>query len=184
MSEVTPDLKLVLDVTESIKAVHVPISRETFYTNLKTFGFLKRDLEIFKGQDKGVVGGALLRHLRDDSGDKIDTSMLEAELKRLTLIHASTEQGGVPVDIAVSKGIIDDETWLEVSAQIIFFICHYMFATKSQKIILEKTTLSNFLMRGQTTLFPSTAPQDSSATLTTTEPLNATKISSRTGWAS
>jgi hypothetical protein len=122
-----------------IHAYHTPISREVYEANFRTLAATKSALQA-KGnayiltmgpqtaclmlQDEGRKD-SMQRLELDAKGNPLDGGVvaLREEIKRLTGIMAPQPDGWkvIPVDIALSRGVIDSEEWSEVESALVFF---------------------------------------------------------------
>ncbi len=162
--QITDDLKLVIPVRSDdsgvrVHAYHVPISREVFESNYRTLAATRAQLVskgIYYQMDAGPRIAAMVlrdegrrdasdRGEFDDQGRPKDTAAsLLLEIKRLTTILAPCANGweAVPVDAAISQGIIDAEEWQEALSSIVFFTCHYALSRKAERRSMADATAS------------------------------------------
>lgn len=158
MTEITDDLKMVLPIKEhrgvTIHAYHQPISRAVFEANYRLIAGTRSAL-VGKGvaymMDSGPRIAALT--LKDEGrrdatefGEKGNggADSLLAEIKRLTTILAPSQHGWdvIPVDAAISQGILDEEDWADAVSALVFFTCMYAMAKKVERQRVAKTTAS------------------------------------------
>ena len=157
--KINSDLKLAFPIrwTEKgetleplIWAYHTPISREVFEANYRviagTYKTLFEKGSGFAVATAPIIGTLALRDVaRADAianglaleGDP--STPLLAELKRLTMVIAPGAQGydTVPVDVALTRNIIDADEWKETEASIVFFTCGSWMATRKSKDLMN-----------------------------------------------
>ena len=158
------------EVTEEVVKVyafHTPISKAVFDANFRILAATKSALES-KGTQYLMSAGPRIAALTlrdeglrdaesrgkvDDNGNPKDDEVraLFAEFRRLTMVLASGPSGWdmVPVDQAISGGLIDNEDWEEAEAALVFFTCHYSMAKKANRARIALATAS--LLRASTT---------------------------------
>lgn len=149
-------LRIVIPISKGINAYHTPISREVFEIHYRIISATQA--RIFgKGLLYAAQSGTMIARLRlldegridaaergefDDNGDPKDGGALDLlkEIKRLTMILAPGTDGYdfLPVDVAISTGVIDTDDWLEVESSILFFTCPYAIAKKKKKSVIAK----------------------------------------------
>ena len=163
--KINESLNLVIPVVSDdkgpvIRAYHSPISKEVFEANYRILAAAKSAMTgkgLHYVMDAGPRIAALT--LRDEAykdaaerGDVDDTEKPSTnatrafflELKRLTVILSPTSSGfdALPVDSAISQGIIDADDWSEAESAIVFFTCHYALASKKNKPGIANATAS------------------------------------------
>jgi hypothetical protein len=120
-------------------------------------------------RDEGLKD-AESRGLYDEQGVVVDkaTDALFAEIKRLTMILCPGPQGWdtLPVDAAISRGVIDAEDWQEAIAAIVFFTVHHAMARKADRQRISHSTAA--VLGGSTTSLP---PMEFLASLPTSTPV-------------
>lgn len=171
-----------------IYGYHTPISAAVFETNYRILAATKSSLAskgIHYAMNSGPRIAALTlkdeglrdaesRGLFDEQGNAVDkaTDALFAEFKRLTMILCPGPQGwdSLPVDAAISRGVIDAEDWQEAIAAIVFFTVHHAMARKADRQRISRSTAA--LLDGSITSsgyteflasLPSSTPAETSA---------------------
>lgn len=164
---ITENLNIALPIGDDLQAFHTPISREVFELNYKLLASVKAELA-GNGIQYQMVSGpriatlTLLDACRAESekrgdfgadGNPSDTKAraLLAEIKRLTMILAPSATGYdmIPVDAAISRGVLESDDWREVESSLVFFTCHASLATKAERSALINATAS--LLNGAST---------------------------------
>jgi hypothetical protein len=168
----------------TIWAYHTPINRVVFEASYRLIAATKAALfskGIGYAADAGprIAALALMDAARQDAIERGDVSAdnvpnvtgalaLLADIKRLTMVLAPGPQGFdlLPVDAAVSRGVIDDDDWREVEAAIVFFTCGYAMAAKAKR---QQTAdaVASILMGSITSL----QPMEFAASLRTSTPV-------------
>lgn len=177
------------ELVPAIWAYHTPVSRDVFEANYRAIAAANMTL-FSKGigfaAESGPIIGTLA--LRDAArADAIENGLeLEgdpatpvlAEIKRLTMILAPSAQGydTVPVDVALSRHVIDAEDWKEAESSIVFFTCGSWMARREKRDV-KKSALASVLKGSITSLGP-TEFAASLATSTKTETSAAPELSS------
>lgn len=172
--KITDDLNLAVPVvfredgSAKIWAYHTPVERAVFeeYYQILT-GTLDRLFS--KGVGYAASMGPRIAHLvlldeardlarRENAPDieaaaRQESNALLAELERLTLIGAPTENGyeQLPVGIAVARGIIDQEDKGELLSRLVFFTSTVSTATKITRKNMAETS-ANILKSSLTSL--------------------------------
>ncbi len=155
-----------------LRIYHTPISREIFEANYRIIGATFSALM----QPSARIGAPRIAALRlrdEGAADAREHGTLPAdggavallgEIKRLSCVLAP--QGAqwimVPVDAAVSQGIIDDEDWREVESALVFFTCLYTMVTKQERARMMDAVVS--VIGASITSLP---PMEFAASLTT-----------------
>lgn len=174
------------DVSKEVVRVygyHSPISAALFEANYRVLAATKSSLAskglhyamnsgpriaAFTLKDEGLRN-AESRGLYDEQGNVLDkaTDALFAEFKRLTMVLCPGAQGwdSLPVDTAISRGVIDAEDWQEASAAIVFFTVHHAMAKKADRQRISVSTAA--LLDGSIT---SLVPMEFLASLPTSTP--------------
>jgi hypothetical protein len=149
-----------------IWAYHTPIGREVFESNYSAIA--AANMKLFgKGQIFAQVSGPIIATLalRDaakadaiENGVEIDgdpATPVLAEIKRLTMIIAPSAQGydTVPVDVALSRNLIDAEDWKEAESAIVFFTCGLWMSHRTLRE-LKRDALASALKGSVTSLDP------------------------------
>lgn len=123
-----------------------PISREVFENYFLVIS--KTFADIFS-QGLGAISGPrvaylMLKHTAKNigvwDGPAGVKSGLINEIIRLTNVHLPDEKGWktIPLQVAVSRGIIDEETMAEIEGELVFFTCVSKMNKKNQaKDIME-----------------------------------------------
>lgn len=143
MATINDDLKLVLPITDNVRAYHSPISREVFEQNFRVLAATKAALFSKGSQYAASVGTTVAaltlldegkRLAEDEEGDGGANALL-LEIKRLTTILCPSANGydQIPVDVAIKQGAIDADDWREVEATLVFFTSIYALAKKAQR---------------------------------------------------
>ena len=155
--QITDDLRLVLPLRRDAKGepvvlgYHTPISRETYEASYRILAATKAAL-FAKGTAFAADVGPQIAALRlrdearqdardqgdiDNEGKGRDTVAvaLLADLRRLTMVMCATPTGWepIPVDIAISRGVMDLDDWRDAEGGLVFFTCSYAMATKTTR---------------------------------------------------
>lgn len=164
----------------TIWAYHAPISADVFRSNYRIIAAAK--VELYKGADlksrlqyaaeNGPVIGKMVlldvaaRDAAEQETESVGPALL-AEMNRLTTILAPTANGyeQMPLDIAVSKGVISESELDEVESTIVFFTCGYAMSRERGKSWIAETLARS--MMGSTT---SSAPMEFVKSLKTSTP--------------
>ena len=142
--QITDDLRLVLPLRRDAKGepvvlgYHTPISRETYEASYRILAATKAAL-FAKGTAFAADVGPQIAALRlrdearqdardqgdiDNEGKGRDTVAvaLLADLRRLTMVMCATPTGWepIPVDIAISRGILDLDDWRDAEGGLVF----------------------------------------------------------------
>lgn len=133
----------------SVYGYHTPISREVFVANFRMLSATKAELfakgRTYAGEVGPQIAGLLLRdEARRDAvriGDIEEATnafaakAFFAELRRLTMVMAGSENGWepIPLDIALSKGLIDAEDWGEAESGLVFFTALFCLCPKAAR---------------------------------------------------
>lgn len=174
------------DVSKEVVRVygyHSPISSSVFEANYRTLAATKSSLAS-KGLHYAMNSGPRIaaltlkdeglrdaesRGLVDEGGNPVDkaTEALFAEFKRLTVILAPGPQGwdSLPVDAAISRGVIDSEDWEEALSSLVFFTVHHAMAKKADRQRINTSTAA--VLNGSIT---SLLPMEWVASLPTSTP--------------
>ena len=129
-----------------VYAFHTPITREVFEANFRVLSLAKAQI-YGKGLSFAMGTGPLIASLvlkeeakrdaeeRDLPNPDQAAKSLLMELKRLTMIVGPSEQGfkPLPVDAALSSGMIDPEEWEEAESMLVFFTVTSCLVKKSKK---------------------------------------------------
>jgi len=175
--ELGTNLKLVVHVSDTVKVVHQPIDRMAFEMNYKVIAMAFRNLVPF-GAGGERIAALVLRDLKDENGDLLNTKPFLEELKRLTSVYAQNDteiKRDIPLSTALKNNLISDEDWREVESQLVFFTCHFsMFPKRARletwnRLLTPESELSLLFME----------PSVSSETSTTEETLAPAKAWSR-----
>lgn len=200
--QITPSLKLAFpirfgdvqrpDPADSTKTVtlseplvwayHTPISTEVFRANYRIIAATKAAL-FAKGRAFVAVAGSSIAALTLSDAARADAAELGiedasssflAELKRLTLILAPSKDGfeQVPVDVALSRNVIDSDDWGEAESAIVFFTSVYALERRANRQTMG-TSLALMIGGSMTLLGPTeylASLQTSTAPETSAEP--------------
>jgi hypothetical protein len=151
-----------------IWAYHTPLSREVFESNYRAIAAANMTL-FSKGIGFAAESGPIIATLalRDAArSDALENGIaiagdpatpVLAEIRRLTMILAPSAQGydNVPVDVALSRGVIDAEDWKEAESSIVFFTCGSSMARRERREAKNSALAS--VLRGSMT---SSAPTE------------------------
>ena len=168
---------------------HTPISREVFEANFMILAATRatmaaKGVQFMMGSGPSVAALILKDEAKkdaesrgdfDDEGKPSDRAAkaLLAELKRLTTLVAPGPNGWdmIPVEAALSKGIIDADDWREAESALVFFTCHYALAKRAERALVvpatarvltglnTSSTLSEFVNSLQTSMQAETSAQ-------------------------
>lgn len=152
--------KEVTEEVVKVYAFHTPISKAVFDANFRILAATKSALES-KGtqylmsagpriaaltlRDEGLRDAESRGNVDDNGRPKAnEVQALFAEFRRLTMVLCSSPRGWdmVPVDQAISGGVIDSEDWEEAEAALVFFTCHYSMAKKASRARIAQATAS------------------------------------------
>lgn len=180
--QITADLNLAFPIQFDDKgealiwAYHTPISTVVFQANYRIIAATQH--ELFK---KGVAYAAtlgprlatltLMDMARADAEERgVSEEMgtaFRADLKRLTTLLAPSPEGfnSVPVDVAISRGIITAEDWEEGESALVFFTSAFMTAPRVRRARVAEA--SALVLGGSIT---SLAPTEFAASLPTSTP--------------
>jgi hypothetical protein len=178
MTHINESLNVVLPIREegdrgvTLYAYHTPIAREVFEANYRVLAATKAVLSS-KGVHFLVDSGPRIASLTlrdearkeamergevDGQGVPSDAAYraLIAEMKRLTVVLVPGERGWdmIPVDIAITRGLLDDEEWGEAESALVFFTCHFAMSRRADRRNICTKTAS--LLRGSSTSLPAT----------------------------
>lgn len=176
--QITESLNLVLPFGGGLNAYHTPISREIYEVHYAALNATRASLAR-KGIHYQMGSGPRIANLvlkdegkrdADERGSEDVTPALLGEIHRLTNILAPGNGGYelLPVDTAISRGLLDDEDWGELEAQIVFFTCHVTTAKKMDRKEFAMSIAST--LRGSITSLPPMEYAASLQTLTKAEP--------------
>ena len=191
--KINENLNLVLPLREDeegnplLYGFHTPISREIFESCFRIIAATKASIFgkgfVFAADTGPRIASLTLKDEGrrdaesrgdvDEQGNPKDggATALLAEIRRLTLILAPTQQGWdmIPVETALHSDILDEEEWREAESSLVFFTCPYALATKAVRVNLASAIAS--VLKGSITSSPvseyaaflqkSTAKQDS-----------------------
>lgn len=176
--QITPSLNLVLPLRFGaegeavILGYHTPIDAVVFQANYRVIAAAKHAIFskglAFASESGPRIAALALRdaakHDAEELGVQDTSTALLGELKRLTLVLAPTAGGyeQIPVDIAISRGVIDAEDWAEGESALVFFTCVYAMARKAARESAGKAAAS--VLGGLTT---SSMPMEFAASLPT-----------------
>lgn len=158
--QINESLNLVLPIRDGLNLYHTPISREVFEANCVLLGAVKSRM-ISKGlhflMDAGPrVSSSMLREeakkdAQERGEDNQAATALLGEFKRLSVILTPGTNGydPLPIDAALSRGVIDAEEWQEAESAIAFFTCHYALAKKADRAKVASATA--LALKGLTT---------------------------------
>jgi hypothetical protein len=154
---ITNDLKLVVPLKRSengdvlIYGYHTPIDRPVFEANYRVISATKAAIfgnglryaadigpriAALTLVDEGTRDSALRGEFMSDGTIKDGgAKSLLAELKRLTLVLSPGPNGweNLPVDVAIQRGIIDEEDWRDGESSIVFFTCAFAMAPRQTR---------------------------------------------------
>lgn len=170
--QINESLNIVLPVRSDDKgpilsAYHHPISRDVFEANYRTLSATKAALagkgaQYLIGVGPQIAALELREQGRKDAAERGDfdgqgnpldggVGALLSELKRLTTVLAPTAGGWeqLPVDVAIQKGVMDQDEWKELEAKLAFFTCQYALASRSDRAAIVQATAS--ILGAQTT---------------------------------
>ncbi|MBW8067065.1 MAG: hypothetical protein GJU73_06410 [Ferrovum sp.] len=134
-----------------IYAFHSPITREVYEANYRIMA-LAKSVIYAKGIQFAVGTGPLIASLvlkeeahRDAEERGIPDPDLAsraflAEIKRLTMIVGPSDNGfkPLPVDAALSSGMIDADEWREAESQLVFFsVTSYLVKQSKKKMAMD-----------------------------------------------
>jgi hypothetical protein len=157
------------EIVPLVWAYHTPIARDVFEAHWRVISATSATL-LKKGVSPSIVSVATLALKDAGRQDALEYGLVEnasmadggnaaavlRELKRLTLV-LSPGPGGYemfPVDVAIARGAIDAEDWLEAEASLVFFTCGFCLATRQRKA-LSAESLASVLEGSITSLDPS-----------------------------
>jgi hypothetical protein len=126
-------------------AVHTPISREVFEANFRLLSLAKTEL-FSKGNAHAFGNGPTIAALtvRDEGlrdaeerGEEDGKKRIEAlfsEIRRLTLIVGPAKEGYVslPVDAALSSGLLESEEWEDAESALVFFTLVFALSKRAR----------------------------------------------------
>jgi hypothetical protein len=157
---INEEMSIVIPIRDDLMLYHIPLSREVYEANLVLLASAKTAM-VKKGihfiMDSGPrVAASLIRDeaARDakERGEQDHAAdALLAEIRRLSTVLAPTSSGyeQLPVDVAISRDVIDAEEWQEAESACCFFICHYALAKKAEKAKVASATA--LALKGQIT---------------------------------
>lgn len=189
--KITDDLKIVLPIRSDEKgpliyAYSIPLSKEVFEANYRVLAATKSELAS-KGIHYQMDAGPRIASLVlsdeakkdaidfDEDGSPKDTiaNALLAEIRRLTTVLTPSDSGWdmVPVDTAIKSGFIEREEWDEVESALVFFMCHYSMARRTERVAMADALAS--LLKGSITSLALSAFVNSLQKLTGEDDLTA-----------
>lgn len=132
-------------------AYHTPISQEVFEANFRILSLAKSAL-FGKGMPFAIGTGPVIAALtlRDEAekdaqerGEDVQDPARSflVELKRLTMIAGPSENGykPLPVDAAISSGMIDPGEWKEAESSLVFFTLAWCLAKRNRRTTAMKS---------------------------------------------
>lgn len=144
----------------TVHGYHTPISREVFAENYRILAATKASLaskgvHYLMGSGPRIAALTLRDEGKKDALDRGDVdasgkpsdggakALLE-EIKRLTVILCPSASGWtmLPIDAAISQGVIDEDDWQEGESAIVFFTAHWALASKAEKAKVANATAS------------------------------------------
>ena len=160
-SEEKGDRKTDRDVPV-VYAFHTPITREVFEANFRILSLAKaqiygKGLPFAMGTGPLVASLVLKEEARRDAEERDlpnpdqASKALLLELKRLTMIVGPSPEGfkPLPVDAAISAGVIDPEEWEEAESMLVFFTATSSLVRRAKK--REVMESAAFILGGSTT---------------------------------
>ncbi len=198
---INEELKIVIPIRSNAKGetliwgYHTPISRTIFEQNYRILAATKAEiskhgnyyrlnngpsialLTLSDVSRKDSIENGLFDQETGQGFDKSAQALLN-ELKRLTVIIAPSEGGydQLPIDAAISKGLIDRDEWSEAESTLVFFTCFYALAKKSDKADMLKAVAD--VLKALSTSLPPMEFIDSLQTSTKVEPTDKKAASS------
>jgi len=180
--QITDSLNLAIPFGNGLTAYHTSISRAIYEANyavlhasLAAMG--KKGAHYLKASGPNIANLVLKDEGKRDAaerGEEDRTPALISEIRRLTnvLVPGPAGYDLLPIDNAISMGKLDEEDWLELEAQIVFFTCLVQTAKKADRTMVAASVAS--VVGGSIT---SLAPMTYAASLqtsTTAEPTPVT----------
>ncbi len=186
--KINNDLDIVLDIRSdedgkpTLRLFHTPVSRDVFELNYRLLSSVFSEIwgqGSFHAMSAGpriasMVLKDICKRQHEGSSEEYDSQNNPAvsflnELKRLTLILAPTPSGWekIPVQSAISRGILDLEEWQEAESSLVFFTSAFHLARKSEREARTRILLG--LLKGQKASSDSMAQTDFSQMSTTPE---------------
>lgn len=175
--KINDNLDIILDLRtneegkSTLRLFHTPISRDVFELNYRLLSSVFSEIwgqGSFHAMSAGPrIASMVLRDVckrqADASSEEYDSQNNAAisflnELKRLSMILAPGSSGWekIPVQSAISRGIIDPEEWQEAESSLVFFTSAFHLARRSERESRTKILLG--LLKGQFASSDSTEP--------------------------
>ena len=166
--KINENLDIVLDIRQNedgkptLRVFHVPISRDVFELNYRILSATFSEVWApgsFHAMSVGPrISSMVLKDVARRQSEASDetpddrtnpAASFLSEIKRLSMILCPTPSGWekIPVQSAISKGIIDEEEWQEVESVLVFFTCAFHLAKRSERESRMKILLG--LLKGQ-----------------------------------
>jgi hypothetical protein len=184
--QITDSLNLAIPFGDGLTAFHTPISRavyEAHYAalNATRAAIARKGIHYQMGSGPGIANLVLRDEGKKDADERSaedTTPALLGEIKRLTTVLVPGPAGyeQMPIDAAINRGILDEEDWSELEAQIVFFTCHVATAKKAER--KEFATSIASVLNGSITPSASTAYAASLPTSMKAAPTRSTPASS------
>ncbi len=185
--KINDNLDIILDIRSdeegkpTLRLFHTPITRDVFELNYRLLSSVFSELwgqGSFHAMSAGpriasMVLKDIAKRQSDLSPEEYDDQNNPAvsflnELKRLTMILAPGPSGWekIPIQSAISKGIIDPEEWQEAESSLVFFTSAFHLARRSERE--SRTRILLGLLKGQSASSDSTEQTASLPTSTET----------------
>lgn len=168
-----------------IHAYHTPISREVFEVNYRALSETKARIfgkgTAYAASSGPMIASLTFREIAKDiameRGEKDPDTSLLMEIRRLTTVLAPTASGYelLPVDIAISREIVDPDEWRETESFLVFFTSLFSMTRKAHRKEIGESLAG--ILRGSITSFPPMEYLDSLRTSTTEKATPETRSS-------